>query len=115
MKCDNSKVSGEIHLRCSNAQEVAHRRVPLKMPVHETPGRCKPDPYRDALCRHEHRGRTSGSFLLPSLFAGYKARGLLKSPERIARLAVFLASEESNIITGEPGTEKHYMSLGYKE
>ena len=47
-------------------------------------------------------------------FAGYKERGLLKPPERIARLAVFLASEESNTITGQNGTEKHYMSLGYK-
>jgi len=47
-------------------------------------------------------------------FAGYKERGLLKLPERVARLAVFLASEESNAITGENGTEKHYMSFGYK-
>ena len=47
-------------------------------------------------------------------FSGFKQRGLLKPPERVAKLAVFLASEESNSITGENGTETHYMRLGYK-
>jgi 3-oxoacyl-[acyl-carrier protein] reductase len=47
-------------------------------------------------------------------FSGLKERGLLKPPERVAKLAVFLASGESDSITGENGTEKHYMRLGYK-
>ena len=47
-------------------------------------------------------------------FSGYKDKGILKPPERVAKLAVFLASEESDSITGENGTEKHYMQLGYK-
>lgn len=47
-------------------------------------------------------------------FSGYKEKGLLKPPERVAKLAVFLASDESDSITGENGTEKHYMQLGYK-
>lgn len=46
-------------------------------------------------------------------FSGFKEKGLLKPPERVAKLAVFLASEESNSITGENGTETHYMRLGY--
>jgi len=48
-------------------------------------------------------------------FSGFKERGLLKPPERIARLAVFLASEASSSITGENGTETHYKRLGYQE
>ena len=48
-------------------------------------------------------------------FSGFKERGLLKPPERVARLAVFLASEASNSITGENGTETHYKRLGYQE
>jgi len=47
-------------------------------------------------------------------FSGYKEKGLLKPPERVAKLAVFLASGESDSITGENGTEKHYMRFGYK-
>ncbi len=47
-------------------------------------------------------------------FSGFKERGLLKPPERVAKLAVFLASGESNAITGESGTETHYMRFGYK-
>ena len=46
-------------------------------------------------------------------FSGFKEKGLLKPPERVAKLAVFLASEGSNSITGENGTETHYMRLGY--
>jgi len=46
-------------------------------------------------------------------FSGYKEKGILKPPERVAKLAVFLASEESNSITGENGTETHYKRLGY--
>ena len=46
-------------------------------------------------------------------FSGYKVKGILKPPEKVARLAVFLASEESNSITGENGTESHYKGLGY--
>ncbi len=47
-------------------------------------------------------------------FSGYKEKGLLKPPERVAKLAVFLASEESDSITGENGTESHYKRFGYK-
>ena len=47
-------------------------------------------------------------------FSGYKEKGILKPPERVAKLAVFLASEDSDSITGENGTEKHYVGLGYK-
>jgi len=47
-------------------------------------------------------------------FSGYKEKGILKPPERVAKLAVFLASGESDSITGENGTEKHYVGLGYK-
>jgi NAD(P)-dependent dehydrogenase (short-subunit alcohol dehydrogenase family) len=47
-------------------------------------------------------------------FSGYKEKGILKPPERVAKLAVFLASSESDSITGENGTEKHYVGLGYK-
>lgn len=47
-------------------------------------------------------------------FSGYKEKGILKPPERVAKLAVFLASEESNSITGENGTESHYKRFGYK-
>jgi len=46
-------------------------------------------------------------------FSGYKEKGILKPPERVAKLAAFLASEESNSITGENGTETHYKRLGY--
>jgi 3-oxoacyl-[acyl-carrier protein] reductase len=47
-------------------------------------------------------------------FSGFKERGILKPPDRVARLAVFLASEESDSVTGENGTENHYMRFGYK-
>jgi len=46
-------------------------------------------------------------------FSGYKVKGILKPPEKVAHLAVFLASEESNSITGENGTESHYKRFGY--
>jgi 3-oxoacyl-[acyl-carrier protein] reductase len=47
-------------------------------------------------------------------FVEMKKRGLLMPPEKIASLAVFLASRESNHITGENGTEAYYMRFGYK-
>ena len=46
-------------------------------------------------------------------FSGLKEKGLLKPPERVAKLAVFLASGESDSITGENGTETHYTRFGY--
>jgi len=47
-------------------------------------------------------------------FVSMKERGILKPPEKIAPLAVFLASDESDQVTGENGTEKHYRRFGYK-
>jgi 3-oxoacyl-[acyl-carrier protein] reductase len=47
-------------------------------------------------------------------FMEMKKRGLLTPPERIASLAVFLASGEANHISGENGTEADYMRFGYK-
>ena len=48
-------------------------------------------------------------------FLSLKERGVLKPPEKVAKLAVFLASDESDSITGENGTERFYMRLGYKK
>jgi 3-oxoacyl-[acyl-carrier protein] reductase len=50
-----------------------------------------------------------------SEFLSMKKRGVLKPPEKAARLAVFLASGESDSITGENGTGKSYKRFGYKE
>jgi 3-oxoacyl-[acyl-carrier protein] reductase len=47
-------------------------------------------------------------------FLSMKERGVLKPPEKAARLAVFLASEESDAITGENGTGKYYKRFGYE-
>jgi NAD(P)-dependent dehydrogenase (short-subunit alcohol dehydrogenase family) len=47
-------------------------------------------------------------------FTEMKKRGLLTSPERVAALAVFLASSEANHITGENGTEADFMKFGYR-
>lgn len=48
-------------------------------------------------------------------FLSMKKRGILKPPEKAARLAIFLASGESDSITGENGTGKSYKRFGYKE
>jgi len=45
---------------------------------------------------------------------GWKKRGELKAPERVARLAVFLASAASDSINGENGTETYYRKRGYR-
>jgi 3-oxoacyl-[acyl-carrier protein] reductase len=47
-------------------------------------------------------------------FLAMKEKGHLSPPGEAARLAVFLASEDSNSITGENGTEDCYRSLGYR-
>jgi 3-oxoacyl-[acyl-carrier protein] reductase len=47
-------------------------------------------------------------------FSGLKEGGHLAPPSRAARLAVFLASGESDHITGEIGTERAYSALGYR-
>jgi len=47
-------------------------------------------------------------------FLNLKETGQLKLPEKVARLAVFLASETSNSFTGENGTETYYRKFGYK-
>jgi 3-oxoacyl-[acyl-carrier protein] reductase len=48
-------------------------------------------------------------------FLSMEEKGVLKPPEKVARLAVFLASGESDSITGENGTGKAYKRFGYKE
>ncbi|KAF0215239.1 MAG: short-chain [Geobacteraceae bacterium] len=44
-------------------------------------------------------------------FLAMKERGELLSPDRVARLAVFLATTDR--VTGENGTENHYRKFGY--
>jgi 3-oxoacyl-[acyl-carrier protein] reductase len=62
--------------------------------------------------------RASGPEVLgPELYKqilGWKKRGELKAPERVARLAVFLASAASDSINGENGTETYYREWGYR-
>lgn len=48
-------------------------------------------------------------------FISLKDRGILRIPEKVARLVIFLASEESKSVTGENGTEKYYKRFGYKQ
>ena len=48
-------------------------------------------------------------------FVSLKERAVLRTPEKAARLAVFLASKESESVTGENGTGKYYKRFGYKE
>jgi 3-oxoacyl-[acyl-carrier protein] reductase len=48
-------------------------------------------------------------------FTSMKERGILKPPEKVAKLVVFLASGESDSITGENGTENFYTRLGYRK
>ncbi len=47
-------------------------------------------------------------------FVAYKEQGMLKDPRAVARLAVFLASDDSSHITGETGTLGHYRKLGWR-
>jgi NAD(P)-dependent dehydrogenase (short-subunit alcohol dehydrogenase family) len=46
-------------------------------------------------------------------FSRLKRDGHLKNPERVAALAVFLASKGSDRLTGRVGTESHYRRFGY--
>jgi NAD(P)-dependent dehydrogenase (short-subunit alcohol dehydrogenase family) len=46
-------------------------------------------------------------------FLSFKEKGHLKSPDDIAKLAVFLASDSSDEITGEIGSELDYQGYGY--
>jgi NAD(P)-dependent dehydrogenase (short-subunit alcohol dehydrogenase family) len=46
-------------------------------------------------------------------FVQYKERGLLKDPERVATLAVYLASPLSNHLSGHFGTLDYYRRLGW--
>lgn len=46
-------------------------------------------------------------------FLEYKESGFLKDPGGIAPLAVFLASSESDHLTGHNGTLNYYMQLGW--
>ena len=46
-------------------------------------------------------------------FETFHTDGHLKKPEDIARLAVFLASGDSDLITGEIGSELDYSTYGY--
>lgn len=47
-------------------------------------------------------------------FLAMKQMSQLKPPEKVARLTLFLASEESDSINGEIGTETFYKKFGYK-
>ena len=47
-------------------------------------------------------------------FLSMKENGILEPPEKAARLGVFLASKESDSITGENGTGTYYKRFGYK-
>jgi 3-oxoacyl-[acyl-carrier protein] reductase len=46
-------------------------------------------------------------------FAEYKEKGLLKDPEKVAPLAVYLASPESDHLSGHFGTLDDYRRLGW--
>lgn len=47
-------------------------------------------------------------------FKSLKDKGHLSPPDQVAKLAVFLASGESDSVTGENGTKNHYVPFGYK-
>ena len=47
-------------------------------------------------------------------FCSLKDGNLLTTPQKAAKLAVFLASDASNMITGKNGTESDYFSFGYR-
>jgi NAD(P)-dependent dehydrogenase (short-subunit alcohol dehydrogenase family) len=46
-------------------------------------------------------------------FAEFKEKGLLKDPERVAPLAVYLASPPSDHLSGHFGTLDYYRRLGW--
>ena len=46
-------------------------------------------------------------------FVSYWKEGSLRKPEEVAPLAVFLASSDSDTITGEYGGLQHYAHLGW--
>jgi NAD(P)-dependent dehydrogenase (short-subunit alcohol dehydrogenase family) len=48
------------------------------------------------------------------VFWGLKKSGQLKQPSEVAKLAVFLASDQSDELSGEIGTEDHFMKWGYR-
>jgi NAD(P)-dependent dehydrogenase (short-subunit alcohol dehydrogenase family) len=48
------------------------------------------------------------------IFWTLKQSGQLKDPAEVASLAVFLASEKADDISGEVGTESHFMRWGYR-
>lgn len=47
-------------------------------------------------------------------FVDYREQGLLEPPERLARLALFLASPESDNVTGEIGGAAAFARFGYR-
>jgi NAD(P)-dependent dehydrogenase (short-subunit alcohol dehydrogenase family) len=48
-------------------------------------------------------------------FEGYREQGLLVPPEKLARLVLFLASFESDNVTGEIGGAADFVRFGYRD
>lgn len=59
-------------------------------------------------------GPTLLSESLHRRFTDYKKEGVLKNPSEVAPLAVFLASDESNHLSGHVGTLRDYVRLGWR-
>jgi NAD(P)-dependent dehydrogenase (short-subunit alcohol dehydrogenase family) len=47
-------------------------------------------------------------------FVDYREEGLLVPPEKLAQLALFLASPESDNVSGEIGGEADFARFGYR-
>jgi NAD(P)-dependent dehydrogenase (short-subunit alcohol dehydrogenase family) len=47
-------------------------------------------------------------------FVEYQQKGMLEPPEKLARLALFLASPESDGVNGEIGGTKDFARFGYR-
>lgn len=47
-------------------------------------------------------------------FVDFKEKGLLDPPEKVAELAVFLASSEADTVSGEIGAANHFAAFGFR-